>query len=273
MNLIDKIIFWQSRKLPHKMRELLGLLFLFSVRARNFLRYEDKNLFHHVNIELSRNCNRKCSYCPVSKYPNFGKQEKLDFNVFRKLINELKKIDFRGEVHFTGYYEPLLEKELFKYINFTRKNLKKAKIVVYTNGDFLNKKTMKKMEELSILLIITLHDKNNEKKYEKIKEITKSSDVVIKENIENHTLSSRGGLVNVKKKERKQRCILPSVELTIDYKGNIILCADDFFSKHSFGNIEKESILEIWNKEKFKKTRKNLLSKRMDYKICRSCLF
>jgi len=272
MSFLRKTIFWYSRKVPASLREVLGYLFLFYIKTVNFLKYKNKDLFHHVNIELSRDCNRRCPYCPVSKYPEFKKDEKLTFEDYQKIIKELKELNFSGEIHFTGYYEPLLEKDLIKYIKHAKKELKKVKIVVYTNGDYLGEDILKEFRKLSVFLIISIHgERERNKKHKKIKEMTESNNVIIKKNIEEGLLSSRGGLVGVKKKDVKTRCILPSVELTIDSSGSVIICSDDFFSQYVFGNIKKESILKTWNKEKFRRARKNILLGKPSCKICKNC--
>jgi len=272
MSLLRKTIFWYSRKVPTSLREVLGYLFLFYIKTVNFLKYKNKDLFHHVNIELSRDCNRRCPYCPVSKYPEFKKEKRLTFKSYQKIIKELRELNFSGEIHFTGYYEPLLEKELLTYIKYANDKLKKVKIVVYTNGDYLNEKILEEFRKLSVFLIISIHNKNKKgKRYEKIKEMTKKNNTIIKKNIEESLLSSRGGLVDIKKEDKKRKCILPSVELTIDSGGNVILCSDDFFSANIFGNIKKEKLIEIWNKCTFKKARKTLLHGKATSKICKSC--
>jgi GTP 3',8-cyclase len=272
--IIKKIIFWHSRKTPLWMRNFLGISFFFYVKLRNILIYKNKDLFHHVNIELNRNCNRRCTYCPVSKYPKFKRKEKINFKNYSKIINQLKAINFSGEIHFTGFYEPLTEKDLPQYIRYAKENLKLASITVYTNGDFLNEKILKCFRELSVFLIISLHgEKKHSKRWKEITEITEKNQVIIKTSLEKQILSSRGNLVNIKKREKKRNCVLPSIELNIDVSGNVILCADDFFSKNTFGNIKKESLVDIWNKREFKKTRKNILLGKSDLNICKSCFF
>ena len=46
-----------------------------------------------IIIETSSYCNRRCSYCPVSKIPR--KQSFMSEDLFEKIIYELRNIDYR----------------------------------------------------------------------------------------------------------------------------------------------------------------------------------
>ena len=268
---IHRFTVWHSKKTNGKLRSFLAKNYLRGVRLRNFFVYKDKDMFHFVNIELSRECNRRCSYCPLSKYPEFKKGETMEFSVFAKIIEQLEKINYSGYLCFTGYYEPLLCKNLLDYVEYARKKLKKAEIVVYTNGDFLDKENFRILEKSSVLLIITLHGDRTGEKYRKLFEITKGKKIIFKRGIENYILSTRGSLVKVKNKEIQTSCILPSLQLTIDVEGKVILCFDDFFSEHVYGDVKKTDILQIWRGEKIKIVRRNLLKGLPEKTICQSC--
>jgi|GEM_PF-511845 len=268
---IHRFTVWHSKKTNGRLRSFLAKSYLKSIQLRNFFIYRDKDMFHFVNIELSRECNRRCSYCPLSKYHEFKKGETMDSSVFTRIIEQLEKINYSGYLCFTGYYEPLICKNLFKYVEYARKKLKRAEIVVYTNGDFLDKENLQRLEKNSVLLIITLHGDKTGERYRKLFEITKGKKVIFKRGIENYILSTRGSLVKVKNKEIQTSCILPSLQLTVDVEGKAILCFDDFFSEHVYGDVKKTDILQIWKGEKFKKTRNSLLRGAPKEEICQSC--
>lgn len=67
------------------------------------------NLVNFIEIEISSLCNRKCRYCvqPLAE----RKRELLSVEVVRKIVNDLKKINYNGGIAFHQYNEPLLEKE------------------------------------------------------------------------------------------------------------------------------------------------------------------
>lgn len=269
MNLIDSFIVWHSKKTNGRVRSFLAKVYLFLVRVKNKFKYGNKELFNFVNIELSRDCNRSCSYCPKSNHEKQS-DEIIEFSLFKKIISDLEKIGYSDKICFTGYYEPLIFNDLVKYIDYTSQKLPKAKIIIYTNGRALTSDLYNRLERENLFLIISIHE-GVEGDLQQLKEITSSKKTLFKTGIGDYILSTRGGLVDVKNKETKLSCIFPSLQLTIDSDGDVILCFDDYFSKNVYGNVEKENILDIWKKEEFKKVREELLKGKPAKDICKNC--
>ena len=66
-----------------------------------------------IEISESGTCNRKCSFCPRSA-PDFKDiKEFIKIDLFKKLCVELAKVDYKGTVRFSGFVEPLLDKNIF----------------------------------------------------------------------------------------------------------------------------------------------------------------
>jgi radical SAM protein with 4Fe4S-binding SPASM domain len=61
--------------------------------------------------------------------------------------------------------------------------------------------------------------------------------------------------------------------IIIDIDGNIIPCFEDYKKIHIMGNINNESLIDIWNKDKYKKFRKELRDgNRLKYDVCDKCI-
>lgn len=68
------------------------------------------------------------------------------------------------------------------------------------------------------------------------------------------------------------RCAKPFREFTINYDGNVSLCCEDWQRKYIIGNVNEETIKDIWENEKFHKARWILYNKRRDMiLICKYC--
>ena len=66
-----------------------------------------------VEISESGMCNRKCSFCPRSD-PNYEhKNEFIDFNLHKKLCDELATFDYKGLLMYSGFVEPMLDKNIY----------------------------------------------------------------------------------------------------------------------------------------------------------------
>ncbi|MFP4402882.1 MAG: radical SAM/SPASM domain-containing protein [Candidatus Woesearchaeota archaeon] len=272
MNIIDQFIFSYSRNIPNKIIDYLNKLYMIVHKIKCFILYKNTDMFNYITIELDRNCNRKCNYCPKSIYKDNGKISFFNKNNFLNLIKQLKKINYKGRVILSGYCEPLMNENLKEFILIIKKNLPKVKIIIYTNGDYINNKFSNFLKNNLINLIVTFHKPNSTNNIKNIRnKFINYNRVIFRKNFENSYLSTRGGIVSIKKKEIKKICITPLVNLTIDYKGNVIICSHDFFSNNSFGNLKNKNIIDIWNLKKYKLIRKNLSKGIFKNEICKYC--
>jgi radical SAM protein with 4Fe4S-binding SPASM domain len=72
----------------------------------------------------------------------------------------------------------------------------------------------------------------------------------------------------------KQVCPLPFYRTMIRDNGDVSLCSADFSSSIIMGNINKETLYNIWNSDFFHKLRIDFLNRKMkDYQPCRHCQF
>ena len=65
-----------------------------------------------------------------------------------KNYNELKEYNYKGIFLFSGFVEPLLDKNIFNLISVVKDRLPKAKIEIVTNGDVLNENRAKNFLDL-----------------------------------------------------------------------------------------------------------------------------
>ena len=76
-----------------------------------------------VEISESGMCNRKCSFCPRSD-PNYEhKNEFIDFNLHKKLCDELATFDYKGLLMYSGFVEPMLDKNIYNLVNYAKTTL------------------------------------------------------------------------------------------------------------------------------------------------------
>ena len=61
-----------------------------------------------IEISESGTCNRTCSFCPRSD-PSFeDKKEFISNDLHEKLCRELKEVNYKGTIRYSGFVEPLL---------------------------------------------------------------------------------------------------------------------------------------------------------------------
>lgn len=237
--------------------------------------------FYHVGIETTTICNRRCKYCPQSIFGN--PHEKMEEELFYKIINSLKHTNFIGIISPSLYGEPLTDDRILTFVKYIRVSLAHVYIRIFTNGDFLTVDKYLELKRAGVdIFVITQHSKvpsetlvntltyikNNHQKFYAVKYYNFYDEYYNKKNA-NGLLSNRGGLVDVPIKKRSY-CHMVN-QVTIDYQGNVLLCCDDYNRTVKLGNVQEREISDIWYDPKYVKIRKMLNNGIWPYEMCRKC--
>jgi radical SAM protein with 4Fe4S-binding SPASM domain len=259
--------------------------------TRDRLQYSPNSrlpLMSVVEISNSGMCNRKCSFCPRSdpSYPDIN--EFISPSLHKKIFSELSELNFKGMIIYSGYVEPLLDKNIYECLAEARKYLPDAQIELITNGDVLNLERTKKLFEsgLSTLLISVYDGPEEEKNFYKLcKNLNLRDDQYVirnrymPENLNfGLNLSNRSGnLKNAEfsikplEKSLSTTCNYPAYTFFIDYNGDVQMCSHDWAKKYILGNVNKQKIIDIWQNQKFQFARKKLLEADRNFSPCNKC--
>lgn len=111
-------------------------------KEKNFFQIEDEELFpYKIDIEPTTRCFLKCRYCQVP-YWERNKLADLSFETLKKIVDSMP---YLLEMKLQGQGEPLLNKELFKMVEYaTNKNIL---VRFNTNGMLLNGENRKRIIE------------------------------------------------------------------------------------------------------------------------------
>ena len=241
-----------------------------------------------IEISESGTCNRSCSFCPRSA-PNFDDKKEFITNLLHeKLCLELKEVNYKGTIRYSGFVEPLLDKNIFYLINMVRKYLPESNIEMVTNGDPLNLKRLNKLFDNGLnRLLISAYDGKEDA--QKLEDLCVSANLKKEQYMVRHryyseeedfgiTLSNRSGLMeNAEfkiaslKEPLKNPCYIPSYTFFLDYQGDVLMCPHDWGKKVILGNLNKENFLDIWFSKKFTRIRKMLNSSNRNFTPCNVC--
>jgi len=241
-----------------------------------------------VEISESGVCNRKCTFCPRSA-PDFKEvKEFISPQLHTKLIDQLKVENYRGVVRYSGFVEPLLDKNIFNLISETSSKLTNAKVEIVTNGDVLNKNRLKKLFKsgLTTLLISVYDGPEDAEKFDKmcLDEKLKPSQYVIRHRYYSEekdfglTISNRAGMMEKAEykiksltEPLKEKCFYPSYTFFMDYNGDVLMCPHDWGKKIILGNMNKSSFRDIWTSSKAIYIRKKLNKSNRNFSPCNVC--
>jgi Radical SAM superfamily/Iron-sulfur cluster-binding domain len=111
-----------------------------------------------IEIETSSQCNRRCSYCPNSNFDRMSANDFLDMDVYARMISDLAEIDYDGDIKFVGNNEFFMHEGNRRYVELAHKALPRAKITLFSNGDYLDRAQLEWAASAGVrLLIVSLH--------------------------------------------------------------------------------------------------------------------
>lgn len=252
--------------------------------------FKDTNIAMPSIFEISNSgmCNRKCSFCPRSD-PNYNHvNEFISEKLHDKIYNELSINKFSGSIIFSGFVEPLLDKRIYKQIKDIRNKLPQANIELITNGDPINEARVEKLFDagLSYLLVSAYDSEDQANNFRKLLDNTSvdSSKYIVRNRYYGEekdfgiTISNRAGNMNnteykieALKEPLKSKCTYPAYTFFIDYNGDVLTCSHDWGKDMIMGNLNKNSIFEIWTGKKYSFARKKLLKADRNFSPCNVC--
>ncbi|GBD03183.1 Coenzyme PQQ synthesis protein E [bacterium HR19] len=104
-----------------------------------------------IYVDPTNICNLKCPLCPTGRKEFGRKPGYMKFDDFKKLIDEIGKYLFQVDFYFWG--EPLLNKEIFKMVNYAHQNKIRTRISTNFNFDIEPEKIVESgLDELIVSL-------------------------------------------------------------------------------------------------------------------------
>jgi len=269
--------------------------------------------------------------CPFRK-KKIKQTHFMDEKLFKILIREIdsqsKKTKKHHYISLSLQNEPFLDNKLVDRIKYIKQH-KYLEVLLTTNGSFLNKELISKLEISGIDSINISMDSIRKKTFQKIRKgldydvLMNNIKLVSKSKLKNKTsilvvvqkqnlselkqttvyfkklglkpkvvfLINRAGSLdnfdilkgNYKRKEiirdfsvlnPQNNCAHLINNISILYNGDIIKCCHDWDGKYIIGNVEKNSIKQVWDSKKYKLYRLLRLKNKLSLiKGCKCCSY
>lgn len=246
-------------------------------------------LFSLFEINITGMCNRFCEFCPRSnkkKFPN--KNEYISMELYKKITDELRKLEYDGIIAFSGFSEPLFHKEIYKIISIARKSCNKSRIELYTNGDLLNVSKLKELFAAGLTSIhISMYDGPEQiEKFQIMRDLAgiNAECCILRERFLSKedgyglTISNRAGMIDFQKlgmdrlnKPIKNKCYYPFYMMFVDYTGEVIICSHDWGKKLIVGDLKADSVVKVWTNSLMHLARKRLDRGDRQFSPCNEC--
>lgn len=274
-------------------------LFYKPLRRHYNISVEEPGIFDTIFFEVITKCNSRCSFCAASVQNEKRETKQMPFALYQKAIDELATLDFSGRVAWHVNNDPLLFPDLVKFVAYAREKLPKARLQVMTNGLLLKPDIGEDLIKAGVddIHIDFYRKHEGQELYPGIKAFM--NDVIpryfprqegcvhysedgskrlifeIEWRFLGEIIASRGGTCPNKKANPAAVtgfCIFPWTQFNITADGRVNKCCADLYFSDPVGDLNTQSIMEIWRGKRLETVRKQLVKgNRQALPNCREC--
>ena len=226
-----------------------------------------------ILVQTKTACTRKCWHCRygLQRHALNAHEEIISWDTIGRIIEQLQDASYHGRLSWFRINEPLIDPRIQKIITVSKSRLPFAYHTLATNGDLLDQNVCYELFSAGLdELVISTYDEEDFRKAMKLSHSFVG--VTIKDRRKSGWLENRGGNISkITAKRSEAPCYRPSTALNIIPSGDIVLCCGDLFGDVVLGNINVESLWEIWSGTGFEHYRSILKNSRLGLKLCEQC--
>jgi len=259
----------------------------------------------HVQVQTISWCNRSCAFCPSQKFEI--ERTQMPQSSYERILDELASIGYTGR--FSPYLnnESLLDKRLVRLVAMARQRLPQSILFIATNGDALSMQRALDLFDAGLdRLSINCYDDDGGR----VARLRALAQQLCRSRPDVYCCESAtfAEMVSRRAGEPVQRCVClrdcttlriedmtniagnvpgaavppvplalscyrPFEQLHVRYNGEVVLCHCDWKGEVVFGNINQQSLPEIYNGEVARAYRERLARGDRSGKLCSKCDF
>lgn len=266
-------------------------------------------LFTRIQIQTVSWCNRSCAFCPSGKFP--VDKAFMPIAVYHRVIDQLQALNYAERISPYLMNESLLDKRLPDLIAYTREHCPQSWIAINTNGDALSAQLLERLfaAGLNSLDVNAYDSPAQHAKHVALvtRFVAQHGDFIFRttysnpffqgDNIPRRTklincrdlssweprfvaklatpdLQNRSGNVPEARQVTEPLpfgCQRPSQQMYVNYRGEAILCCNDWRFEVIMGDTAQATLGEIWMNDKYQQYRRNLQQKNRAMPLCATC--
>ena len=266
-------------------------------------------LFTRIQIQTVSWCNRSCAFCPSGKFP--VDKVFMPLAVYHRVIKQLQALNYTGRISPYLMNESLLDRRLPDLIAYTREHCPESWIAINTNGDALSERLLARLFDAGLnSLDVNAYDspaQHAENMALVSRFLAQREDIIFRttysnpffqgENIPRSTklincrdmsfweprflakiatpdLSNRSGNVPDSRQVREPLalgCPRPWQQMYVNYRGEAVLCCNDWRFEVIMGDTAQAPLAEIWQNDKYQRYRHNLQHNNRAMPLCATC--
>jgi radical SAM protein with 4Fe4S-binding SPASM domain len=270
---------------------------------------ESVPLFTRIQIQTVSWCNRSCVFCPSGKFP--VEKVFMPVEVYHRIVKQLQMLNYTGRISPYLMNESFLDKRLPDLIAYTREHCPESWIAINTNGDALSETLLDRLFDAGLnSLDVNAYDSpaQHAKHMALATRFTaRRGDITLRtgysnpffqgDNIPRSTkllncrdmsfweprflakiatpdLQNRSGNIPGARQIAAPLplgCPRPSQQMYVNYRGEAVLCCNDWRFEVIMGDTAQTTLAEIWMNDKYQRYRHNLQQKNRAMPLCDTC--
>lgn len=239
-------------------------------------------LFSWIDINPTELCNRTCEFCPrhdPATYPNQNLH--MSLTLANKLAQELKDLEYQGGLIICGHGEPLLHPKIVQLVAAFGDSIHTE---IVTNGDRLTLGLLKDLFAAGLsYLLVSLYDGPHQ--VDEMKALFDEAGIsddrfclrdrwhTVEEDF-GLKLTNRAGTVNTGHQpelDNERPSYYTHYSMQIEWNGDVLVCVQDWNKRIRFGNVNHQTLLEVWQNKIINKYRRHLGKGLRRDEPCKNC--
>jgi len=250
----------------------------------------------YIEVEIGSYCNRRCAWCPNGWSERSRRRDQIDPAVWSALLEDLGRHGYHGWLAFHNYNEPLADPTLFGKIAQLRRQVARARPVVYSNGKRLSREALERLlaaqvHEVRVTLYPQKRQMHAEPEPERLLSFLGKLGLADHARLEDRErrlvaharlgalrllvgapriahYTNRGGSVGLEalraRTSRDWPCYYPVASAAIDFHGNLKLCCHIYDTQQEenrpfvIGNVGEQPFSALWSSQRMQRLREQL---------------
>lgn len=233
-----------------------------------------------LEFELSNQCQykEKHSWCPLhydNREPTFLKTE-----IVHKVVDFFKRYDFSGRIYFSGYSEPLIDPRLTELLRYTKQQLPKCNIDMFTNGAAADEHLISDIFSAGLdTMRISTYSSAEEVRLRKVVSKVNGGTIYFHPRYNKQITDNSAGEdidcrldVYTNKIGLDEPCFMPTLYYFVRNNGDVNMCFTDWRYTQIFGNLYTDSVEETLLNDNRLNVNYNLVNgHRENIPVCKGC--
>jgi hypothetical protein len=270
---------------------------------------ESVPLFTRIQIQTVSWCNRSCAFCPSGKFP--VEKAFMPVDVYQRVIDQLQAINYAGRLSPYLMNESLLDKRLPDLLAYARAHCPEAWLAINTNGDAVSEHLLERLYDAGLnSLDINAYDsatQHAEHLALATRFVARRGDITLRTSYSNPSFQGTGlprtmrvlncrdmssweprFLAKTATPDMQNRsgnipgarhitaplalgCERPFQQMYVNYRGEAILCCNDWRFTVVMGDTASATLADIWRNEQYQRYRHHLQQKNRAMALCSTC--